>query len=77
MTPHPVYIPSGMVMRDRKSWQYRARAFLRSDGVRVSPGNSKIRQKVDEILEHPDGASTGAVPSPTSPRPTEVSPWFA
>jgi hypothetical protein len=31
---------------------------LRSEGVKVSPGNSKIRQKVDEILEHPDGAST-------------------
>lgn len=70
MTPHPVYIPCGdvrllrrllarrrMVMRDRKSWQYRARAFLRSEGVKVSPGNSKIRQKVDELLEHPDGAN--------------------
>jgi transposase len=71
MTPHPVYIPDGevrelrrllarrrMVMRDRKRWQYRARAFLRSDGVRVSPGNSRIRRKIDEILEHPDGTDT-------------------
>lgn len=71
MTPHAVYIPSGdvrllrrllarrrMVTRDRKCWQNRARAFLRSDGVKVSRGNSKIRQKVDEILEHPDGVRT-------------------
>ena len=71
MTPHPVYIPNGrvrelrrllarrrMVMRDRKRWQYRARAFLRSYGVRVSPGNSRIRQKVDEILENPNGTDT-------------------
>ncbi|PRQ02916.1 Transposase IS116/IS110/IS902 family protein [Enhygromyxa salina] len=76
MTPHPVYIPNGevrelrrllarrrMVMRDRKRWQYRARAILRSYGVRVSPGNSKIRKKIDEILEHPDGADTDLLDS--------------
>lgn len=33
------------------------RAFLRSDGLRIRLGNSKIRRKVDEILEHPDGAN--------------------
>src|SRR5690606_35411819 len=47
-----------MITRDRTRWQYRARAFLRSRGVQVSPGNSQIRKKVDELLEHPDGVDT-------------------
>jgi transposase len=47
-----------MVVRDRKRWQYRARAFLRSEGTRVSPGNRTIRRKLDELLEHPDGVNS-------------------
>ncbi len=71
MTPHPVYIPGGevrelrklltrrrIVQRDRNRWQYRARAFLRAEGRRVTTGGHHLRKQVDRLLEHPDGVDT-------------------
>ena len=76
MTPHPVYIPSGevrqlrrllarrrMVMRDRKRWQYRARAFMRSHGVQARPGNYRLRNKINELLERTEGVDTDLLDS--------------
>jgi transposase len=71
MTPHPVYIPDGdiralrkllnrrrVVQRDRNRWQYRARAFLRAEGVRTRTGGHYLRKRVDELLEHPNGVES-------------------
>jgi len=71
MTPHPVYIATGevrevrkllnrrrIVQRDRNRWQYRARAMLRSHGLRTRTGGHYLRKYIDRLLEHPDGVHT-------------------
>jgi len=71
MTPHPVYMPPGevrelrkllgrrrMVQRDRNRWQYRARAMLRSHGLRTRTGGHYLRKYIARLLEHPDGVHT-------------------
>ena len=76
MTPHPVYLPTGelrelrrllqrrrIVQRDRNRWQYRARATLRSVGIRARPGAFYLRKLMNRLIERPDGVDTDILES--------------
>ncbi|MCP4742178.1 MAG: IS110 family transposase [Actinomycetales bacterium] len=71
MTPHPVYLPTGqlrelrrllhrrrIVQRDRNRWQYRARATLRSVGLRTRCGGHYLGKFMNQLIERPDGVDT-------------------
>lgn len=49
--------------RDRNRWQYRARATLRSVGMRAKPGVFYIRKLMNQLIENPDGVDSEALES--------------
>jgi transposase len=71
MTPHPVHVPSAEVRRlrgllhqrqalvaERKRWLLRARSYLRSAGMPLRKGASRITRLLDDALKGSDGLPT-------------------
>jgi transposase len=76
MAPHPVYLPTGevrelrrflqrrrIVVRDRNRWRCRARATLRSEGLRARTGGASLNRFMNQLIERPDGVDTNILES--------------